>query len=73
MVAGLKAGKGALSKVVNPAVDTVPKLREISDGVSKTIFFAESAGRPFIYQQGKKVVSNLDTNHVNGGGLGSTS
>jgi prepilin-type N-terminal cleavage/methylation domain-containing protein/prepilin-type processing-associated H-X9-DG protein len=47
--------------------NAVAKLKDASDGLSKTIMYAESAGRPFVYQRGKAVV-DLATKHQNGGG-----
>jgi prepilin-type N-terminal cleavage/methylation domain-containing protein/prepilin-type processing-associated H-X9-DG protein len=60
-------GKGAMCKVVT-STDKPPKLKEITDGVSKTIFYSESHGRPFVYQGNTKLTGSFDTNHVNGGG-----
>lgn len=44
-----------------------PKLRDITDGQSNTIMLAESAGRPFVYRNGKKF-GVLPGNRTNGGG-----
>jgi prepilin-type N-terminal cleavage/methylation domain-containing protein len=44
------------------------KLKDVTDGLSKTIMYAESAGRPFLYRKGKLVGSDLTTNRVNAGG-----
>lgn len=45
-----------------------PLFAEVRDGLSNTIMYAESAGRPFLYRRGKLVNSNLAINRVNGGG-----
>jgi prepilin-type processing-associated H-X9-DG protein len=36
--------------------------------LSKTILYAESAGRPFLYRKRKQVGTDLTANRVNGGG-----
>jgi prepilin-type N-terminal cleavage/methylation domain-containing protein/prepilin-type processing-associated H-X9-DG protein len=57
------ATQGALIK------NAKPKLAEITDGLSNTIFFAESAGRPYHYQRGNRLVSeDLTLARVNAGG-----
>jgi prepilin-type processing-associated H-X9-DG protein len=48
--------------------NATPRLRDASDGLSKTIMFGESAGRPYVYQKGKLVSSDLISKHSNGGG-----
>jgi prepilin-type processing-associated H-X9-DG protein len=40
---------------------------DVTDGLSNTILFAESAGRPMLYQNGKQL-SNIPQHIVNGGG-----
>jgi prepilin-type N-terminal cleavage/methylation domain-containing protein len=40
----------------------------VSDGLSNTILFAESAGRPILYRKGATTGSDLTANRVNGGG-----
>ena len=40
----------------------------VTDGLSNTILFAESAGRPFLYRRGIKASHDLTQAHVNGGG-----
>ncbi len=40
----------------------------ISDGLSNTIAYFESNGRPFVYRQGVQVSANLSEHHTNGGG-----
>ncbi len=44
-----------------------PKLKDVKDGTSKTIMYAESAGRPYLYRAGKRV-GDLPENRVNAGG-----
>jgi len=41
---------------------------DATDGLSHTILYAESAGRPYLYQNGKLVSSDLSLDHINGGG-----
>jgi prepilin-type N-terminal cleavage/methylation domain-containing protein/prepilin-type processing-associated H-X9-DG protein len=56
-------GAGALIK------NDKPRLAEVSDGLSNTIFFAESAGRPYLYRRGGKLVNaDLTLARVNAGG-----
>lgn len=60
-------GAGVLIK------NTKPRLADITDGLSNTILYAESAGRPYVYQKGKRIGSigsttGGATNYVNGGG-----
>jgi prepilin-type N-terminal cleavage/methylation domain-containing protein len=43
------------------------KFSDITDGLSKTIMYAESAGRPFLFRGGR-LVGELTTNRVNAGG-----
>jgi hypothetical protein len=45
----------------------VPRLRDVTDGLSNTILYAESAGRPFVYRRGKKV-GELPAHRLNAGG-----
>jgi len=40
----------------------------VTDGLSNTIMFAESGGRPFLYRKSDKVGSDLTQQRVNGGG-----
>jgi prepilin-type N-terminal cleavage/methylation domain-containing protein/prepilin-type processing-associated H-X9-DG protein len=49
------------------AYNVVTRLADITDGLSKTIMYAESAGRPQIYRGGRPV-ENFPTARVNGGG-----
>jgi prepilin-type N-terminal cleavage/methylation domain-containing protein/prepilin-type processing-associated H-X9-DG protein len=45
------------------------RLADATDGLSNTIAFAESAGRPYVYRRGgRQFNSNLLTNRVNAGG-----
>jgi prepilin-type N-terminal cleavage/methylation domain-containing protein len=46
-----------------------PKLRDVTDGLSHTIMYAESAGRPYVYRKGGMLVnSDVATTHMVGGG-----
>jgi prepilin-type N-terminal cleavage/methylation domain-containing protein/prepilin-type processing-associated H-X9-DG protein len=54
-------GKGLLPK------NEKPRIRDATDGLSHTIMYAESAGRPYLYRQGKQV-GDLNTFRVNAGG-----
>jgi prepilin-type N-terminal cleavage/methylation domain-containing protein len=56
------AGAGLLPKNGNP------KFRDATDGTSKTILYAESAGRPYVYQGGTRLSDDINSNRVNGGG-----
>ncbi len=55
------AGPGMLPK------NTEPRLAQVTDGLSNTILYAESAGRPVLYRKNARV-GNLPGNRVNGGG-----
>jgi prepilin-type N-terminal cleavage/methylation domain-containing protein/prepilin-type processing-associated H-X9-DG protein len=48
--------------------NSIPKLKDCTDGTSHTIMLAECAGRPFVYQAGKQKIGTLPGNRVNGGG-----
>jgi prepilin-type N-terminal cleavage/methylation domain-containing protein len=48
--------------------NTAVKLKDVIDGTSNTIMFAESAGRPFIYRRGILLTGDLTTARVNGSG-----
>jgi prepilin-type N-terminal cleavage/methylation domain-containing protein/prepilin-type processing-associated H-X9-DG protein len=54
-------GKGLLPK------NETPRIRDATDGLSHTIMYAESAGRPYLYRQGKQI-GDLNTFRVNAGG-----
>lgn len=54
-------GKGFLAQ------NEKARLSNVTDGASNTIMLAESAGRPYLYQDGK-LVGDLPTQRVNGGG-----
>lgn len=45
-----------------------PKMKDVTDGLSNTIMYAESAGRPAIYRKGKQRFGNLPTDRLNAGG-----
>ena len=60
---------GAINNNVSSTGDTAPiKLTDILDGTSTTILLAESAGRPYLYQNAVLVSSSLAAHEVNGGG-----
>ena len=44
-----------------------PRMADVLDGLSNTILYAESAGRPFVYRKLQRV-GNLPTNRTNAGG-----
>ena len=44
------------------------KLRDCTDGLSNTIAYVESAGRPAVYRKGLKRIGTLPADRVNGGG-----
>jgi prepilin-type N-terminal cleavage/methylation domain-containing protein len=44
-----------------------PRLADVTDGLSSTIMYAESAGRPYVYRKRLKI-GTLPTMRVNGGG-----
>jgi prepilin-type N-terminal cleavage/methylation domain-containing protein/prepilin-type processing-associated H-X9-DG protein len=56
------AGPGAM-----PKNEIGPRFADVTDGLSNTIFVAESAGRPNLYQ-GNKLVGTPPSPKVNGGG-----
>jgi type II secretory pathway pseudopilin PulG len=64
------SGDGAINNQPGIMEYNNPKssFRLVTDGLSKTILLAESAGRPFLYRKGKKVSSDLSSARVNGGG-----
>ena len=55
------AGKGMIPK------NEQPRMSDVLDGLSKTIMFAESAGRPYLYRAAKRV-GDLPNQRVNAGG-----
>jgi prepilin-type N-terminal cleavage/methylation domain-containing protein/prepilin-type processing-associated H-X9-DG protein len=57
-----------LSGVLTKTDGQYISISDISDGTSNTIFVAESAGRPYLYQGGVKQGTNLLAHGVNGGG-----
>ena len=57
-----EAGAGILIK------NGEPRLADVTDGLSNTILYAESAGRPYVYRKGKLKFNNLPAWRVNGGG-----
>jgi len=64
LTAGLvdHAGKGMLPK------NEKPTFADVTDGLSNTILFAESAGRPYLYQKRVRASEDLTAKRVNGGG-----
>jgi hypothetical protein len=44
-----------------------PRMADVTDGLSNTILYAESAGRPYVYRQGRKL-GELSLYRVNAGG-----
>lgn len=57
-----RAGPGILTK------NGEPKMAEVTDGLSNTILYAESAGRPFVYRAGLRRFGDLPNQRVNAGG-----
>jgi prepilin-type N-terminal cleavage/methylation domain-containing protein len=57
-----EAGKGMLE------YNGRPRLADVTDGLSNTIMYAESAGRPFLYRGRKRISDNLTLHRVNAGG-----
>jgi prepilin-type N-terminal cleavage/methylation domain-containing protein/prepilin-type processing-associated H-X9-DG protein len=55
------AGVGILPKNVDS------RLAQVTDGLSNTILYGESAGRPYLFRRNQRV-GNLPGNRVNGGG-----
>lgn len=49
------------------AYNVTCKLKHVTDGLSKTIMFAESAGRPYLYRKGS-LIEPFPEKRVNGGG-----
>jgi prepilin-type N-terminal cleavage/methylation domain-containing protein/prepilin-type processing-associated H-X9-DG protein len=56
------SGPGVLPKNVTS------RLADVTDGLSNTIAFAESAGRPFVFRRGPRDLGDTLTHRVNGGG-----
>jgi prepilin-type N-terminal cleavage/methylation domain-containing protein/prepilin-type processing-associated H-X9-DG protein len=57
-----KAGAGILPK------NGEPRFADVLDGLSTTILYAESAGRPYVYRNNQRVSDVLTANRVNAGG-----
>ncbi|HEY2760526.1 MAG TPA: DUF1559 domain-containing protein [Pirellulales bacterium] len=64
--AGAKPNNSANSGLLRK--NATPKLKDATDGLSKTIMYAESAGRPSVYRKGILYNQDLPNNHQNGGG-----
>lgn len=64
VTAGLadRAGSGMLPK------NQTPTLGDVTDGLSYTIMYSESAGRPFLYRKNILVSEDLTVQRVNAGG-----
>jgi prepilin-type N-terminal cleavage/methylation domain-containing protein/prepilin-type processing-associated H-X9-DG protein len=45
-----------------------PRFADVTDGLSNTILYAESAGRPTVYRKGFKKFGNLPNDRLNAGG-----
>ena len=56
------ADKGGMSKTVKL------NFNSFTDGLSNTLLLAESAGRPDVWRNGRKVITASGNNRVNGGG-----
>ncbi|MFO0956750.1 MAG: DUF1559 domain-containing protein [Isosphaeraceae bacterium] len=56
------SGSGMLPK------NTKSRLADVTDGLSNTVAFAESGGRPFVHRKGKGDLGDSSTRRVNGGG-----
>jgi prepilin-type N-terminal cleavage/methylation domain-containing protein/prepilin-type processing-associated H-X9-DG protein len=56
-----QAGSGMLPK------NGDPRMADVTDGLSNTIMYGESAGRPYVYRRGQKFGS-LPTDRLNAGG-----
>jgi prepilin-type N-terminal cleavage/methylation domain-containing protein/prepilin-type processing-associated H-X9-DG protein len=52
---GLTKQKRDVGKLVGMLTDVPTKVRKVSDGMSKTFMFFESAGRPNLYDQSKRL------------------
>lgn len=48
--------------------NTAASFKDVTDGLSNTILFAESAGRPYVYRKGIVVSDDLTVARVNAGG-----
>jgi prepilin-type N-terminal cleavage/methylation domain-containing protein len=48
--------------------NTSVSFKDVTDGLSNTIMFAESAGRPYLFRKGTQLSNDLTSARVNGGG-----
>jgi prepilin-type N-terminal cleavage/methylation domain-containing protein/prepilin-type processing-associated H-X9-DG protein len=65
VVSTVKAGAGIMPKNQVPQ----PVFSEVTDGLSSTIMFIESAGRPYVFRRGPVIVNSDPTvSRVQGGG-----
>ncbi|MCC6493769.1 MAG: DUF1559 domain-containing protein [Pirellulales bacterium] len=63
-----QAGNPADSPGIMEYNNTSSSFKMVTDGLSNTILFAESAGRPALYRRNTQVTSDLLAARVNGGG-----
>ena len=49
--------KGDVGKLVGMLTDVPSKISKVADGMSKTFMLFESAGRPNLYDQNKRLTS----------------
>jgi prepilin-type N-terminal cleavage/methylation domain-containing protein/prepilin-type processing-associated H-X9-DG protein len=59
---------GNLNGVLTKTDGELISIADVTDGTSNTIFAAESAGRPYLYQGGVKQSGSITAAGVNGGG-----
>ncbi len=50
------------------AKNAEPRLADVLDGLSNTVMYAESAGRPFVYRARHRKIGDLPGNRLNAGG-----
>ncbi|HTN75741.1 MAG TPA: DUF1559 domain-containing protein, partial [Pirellulaceae bacterium] len=69
----IQASLSSTSTPTAPTNGLLPKnatttIADVTDGLTNTIAFVESGGRPFTYRRGTQVSDNLSQSHVNAGG-----